>query len=138
MWKLNGQLIQTLKHPELVLSASFSPNGEKLATACADGIAHLWTIQGKLLQTFNSNLSPVRDVQFSPHGSQLATASDDGTVRLWDLNGQQLQIFSDHLNRVYKIRFSPDGSIVASVSSDSTARLRKVVDLDELLAQSCH
>ena len=136
IWQLDGQLIQTLKHTDLVLSASFSPNNEKLATASADGVARLWTIKGELLQTFNNNASPIRDVQFSPDGLQIATASDDGTVRLWGLDGQQLQVFSDHQDRVYRIQFSPDGSKLASVSGDYTARLRKVENF-ELLAQGC-
>ncbi|MBW4528593.1 MAG: AAA-like domain-containing protein [Phormidium tanganyikae FI6-MK23] len=137
IWTFNGQLIQTLQHPTLVLGASFSPNSEKLATASADGIARLWTIKGKLLQTFNSsNAGAVRDVQLSPDGSQIATASDDGTVRLWDFDGQQLQLFSDHQGRVYKIRFSSDGSTLASVSGDSTAHLRKIENLN-LLTLGC-
>ena len=70
-------------HQSGVLSVSFSPDGQSLATASSDGTARLWSLDGELVQEFTGHQDWVRSVSFSPDGQSLATASDDGTARLW-------------------------------------------------------
>jgi WD40 repeat protein len=65
---------------------SFSPTGQTLASASADGTIKLWSLEGKELQTLQGHSAEVYSVSFSPDGQTLASASDDGTVILWNLN----------------------------------------------------
>ena len=37
-----GKRLATYKHDDVVFSVAWSPNGEILATACANGLVYLW------------------------------------------------------------------------------------------------
>jgi phospholipase A-2-activating protein len=42
VWRLDGTCVQVLEHPGCVWAVVFLPNGD-LITACADGVARVWT-----------------------------------------------------------------------------------------------
>jgi len=42
VWGVDGRCIQVLEHPGCVWAVAFLPNGD-LVTACADGVARVWT-----------------------------------------------------------------------------------------------
>ncbi len=72
---------------------AFSPNGELLATADADGTVRLWqTATGQPVGTplLVDIGYGVNGVAFSPDGSLLAAADADGTVQTW-----QMPLFAD-------------------------------------------
>ncbi len=117
-------------HQDWVTSISFSPNGDRLASASADGSIKLWNLEGKELQTLPSEAGPhgessgrIYGVSFSPDGQLLAWASADSSIKLWNLEGKELQTLKGHKGSVSSVCFSPDGSILASASSDGTIRL---------------
>jgi len=69
-------------------AVAFSPNGELLATADADGTVRLWDVATQ--QQIGPAMTPsaaggVNAVAFSPNGQLLATADGDGTVQLLDV-----------------------------------------------------
>lgn len=107
-----------------VLSAAFSPDGQRLAT----GIDHdiiIWQIaDGKSLKVLQGHTNWVVSVAFSPDGRMLASGSSDRTVRLWDLEtGQCLKTLRDHTSWVQTVVFSPDGQQLASAGNDHVIRL---------------
>ncbi len=103
-----------------VLSASFSPDGERLVTASGDGQVRLYP-RGRVLGRLDG---PVVDVSFGPRGERVLTISGDSTVRVWGLGGAgDSQVLEGHGGPVFAASFSPDGERVATASGDRTARL---------------
>lgn len=70
-------------HSDWVRSASFSPDGQMLATASSDRTVRVWTLKGEPLAIFKGHSDRIESVSFSNDGKWLATASRDGTARLW-------------------------------------------------------
>ncbi|MGI9416197.1 MAG: protein kinase domain-containing protein [Geminicoccaceae bacterium] len=70
-----------------VRDLAFGPNGERLASAGADGTVWLWTV-GDRLADANRKLGDFDDVvsgiAFDSNGERVASAHGDGTVRLWN------------------------------------------------------
>ena len=64
---------------------AFSPDGSRLAVACADNLIRLWDVASRQeVAELRGHGAYVRAVQFSPDGTRLASASGDFTVRIWD------------------------------------------------------
>lgn len=103
-----------------IYDAAFSPDGERVVTAHADGIPRVWRVNdGKLLFAYQGHQKTVWSVAFSPNGQLLASGSFDQTILLWDLEqGQGLRTLSGHQDRIWAIAFSSDGQILASGSND--------------------
>ncbi|MGB8698660.1 MAG: AAA family ATPase [Thermosynechococcaceae cyanobacterium] len=73
-------------HQSSVLSVAFSPDGQRILTGSGDNTAKLWTLDGRLLQTFTGHQDSVSSVAFSPDGQRILTGSVDKTAKLWDLH----------------------------------------------------
>ena len=154
LWDVStGTHLKTLKvdighgHTDLVLSVSFSPDGQTLASGGADGSAQLWHADtGDLLKTLKAHTGWVTDsrlsqdvtvpnfslsskhsvlsISFSPDGQTLASGSRDKTIRLWDVGtGKHLKTLKGHKGSVTSVSFSPDGKTLVSGSTDQTVRL---------------
>jgi WD40 repeat protein len=112
------------------LDASFSPRAVsraqlRIASAGADGMVRLWTLEGKeAAAPFTGHKGRVLSVAFSPDGRRIASGGDDGTVRLWTLDGKEAAApFEGHEGRVLSVAFSPDGRRIVSGGGDGTVRL---------------
>jgi WD40 repeat protein len=65
-----------------VIAATFNPDGQKLASGGVDRAINLWTLDGRLLQTFKGHSLEIRGIAFSPDGKLIASASADATIKL--------------------------------------------------------
>jgi dipeptidyl aminopeptidase/acylaminoacyl peptidase len=111
--------------PQGVTSVAWSPDGQHLATASADGTARIWEVaSGRLLTTLEGHQRAVQAVAFSPDGQRLVTASADGTARIWEVaSGRLLTALQGHTAEVDSVQFSSDGTRVATASRDKTAKV---------------
>ena len=110
-------------HTKTVISVSFSPDGQTIASASDDYTIKLWHRDGSLLATLKGHSDRVRSVSFSPDGQTLASASYDGTIKLWHRDGSLQKTLQSHKDKVTSVSFSPDGKILASGSGDGTVKL---------------
>ncbi|HIK13405.1 MAG TPA: AAA-like domain-containing protein [Oscillatoriaceae cyanobacterium M33_DOE_052] len=122
-------------HTKTIISVSFSPNGQHLATASDDNTAKIWTPEGTLIATLDHS-QPVRSVAWSPNGKILATGSYDDTIKIWNLDqsnpaDQTSPVSMVSLSRtiqaqqdkITSIAISPDRQIIASAGADGTVKL---------------
>ena len=67
VWRVDGTCLQVLEHPGCVWAVTFLPNGD-LVTACADGVARIWTRNEERkatadgLEIFNATLTAYKDL----------------------------------------------------------------------------
>ncbi len=110
-------------HPDSLMSASFSPDGQLMVTGGKDQTIKLWTRAGRLIHSVRGHQGWVNSVRFSPDGKIIASASDDGTLKLWNLKGQLLKTIPAHNAYVLGVSFSPDGRTIASAGYDNSVKL---------------
>ncbi|MBD2043917.1 NACHT and WD repeat domain-containing protein [Microcoleus sp. FACHB-672] len=111
------------KHTAQVRSASFSPDGQLIASAGRDQNINLWRSDGTFLQTLKEHKLRVNSLSFSPDSKIFASASSDRTIKLWNRDGKFIKTLQGHAGEVNSVTFSPDGKIIASASSDRTIKL---------------
>lgn len=112
-------------------SASFSPDGQLIATGDNKCNIKLWELDGTLIKTLSGHKGAVYDTRFSPDGQILASGGADNTIKLWRRDGTLIKTLGTPSNEdddeyeksVTLIRFSPDEQIFASGNMDNTIKL---------------
>ncbi|KDN47402.1 hypothetical protein RSAG8_03542, partial [Rhizoctonia solani AG-8 WAC10335] len=109
-----------------VYSATFSPDGTRVALGAGNEIQLVDALSGRLLaEPFQGHSWSVMSVDFSPEGARIASGSRDKTIRLWDTqSGKEVSgPLIGHTGHVRAVKFSPSGSTLVSGSNDSTIRV---------------
>lgn len=72
-------------HTEAVLSVSFSPDGQQLASGSGDTTVRFWDLNTQTpLHTCKGHTNWVLCIAWSPDGKQLVSGDKDGHISLWD------------------------------------------------------
>jgi WD domain, G-beta repeat len=116
-----------LGHKFTVNRAAFSPDGQRIVTACSDKTARIWdAVSGQPIgEPLRGHDNSVFSAAFSPDGKRIVTASADGTARIWDgATGQPIgEPLKGHHDVVVSASFSPDGKRIVTASADHTSRI---------------
>ncbi|QDL10614.1 hypothetical protein DP113_24260 [Brasilonema octagenarum UFV-E1] len=101
---------------------SFSPDSKTLATASAEDIVKLWSLNGKetILKGHHSSIT---SINFSPDNQLIATGSSENLVQLWSSDGTLLKNLPGHTGSVNSISFSRDSQMIASIGDDNMVKL---------------
>ncbi len=125
-WKLRG-------HSAPILTASFSPNGQRLVTTSSEEVARLWDPTTASTRITLAHENPINSAVFSPDGRRVATASDDSQVLIWDAsNGEPIGALHGHDDAVSTAEFSPNGEYLVTASRDKTMRVWRTSDGKQL------
>jgi hypothetical protein len=97
---------------DVVLDLAFSPSGERLAVAAADGIVRVFEVaDGSESLTISSHSDWVAAVAWNADASRLATASRDKTAKVFDAKtGELLVTYSGHGQPVKGVAFHPENN----------------------------
>ena len=135
IWTIAGSLVRTFSGTTGVDHVTFSPDGQRLATADLDRSIRLWDLAtGREISSLKGHTDDVTAIAFSPDGRRLASGSLDRTVRLWDVqSGRELFDLGGHSGTISFLAFSPDGRWLATVGTEGTIRLEPM-KLDDLVA----
>jgi WD40 repeat protein len=120
-----------------ILTVTFSPNGQILATGDTNGEISLWLVaSGKKLANWQAHQDWIRSIAFSPDSTILASGSKDKTIKLWNTNNYQcLQTLKGHTDEVWSVVFSPKELKLASGSNDKTVRIWNLETQEDLILQ---
>ncbi len=90
----------------------FSPDGTQMAIALKDNRIQLWSLEGRLIKTFDQGLSPLRQWAFEPTGQQLLIKIANG-LNLLNLESGRLNLLAADYP-LGQIAMSPQGDFIAS------------------------
>lgn len=113
----------------VVVSAVFSPDGSRLASATRDDQVTVWDLgTGKAVQQLQQapggSTGGTYALAFSKDGKTLASSAEGGALHLWDLtSGRELLDRPAHGGAVNAVAYLPDGRAIATASGDHSIRL---------------
>jgi len=139
-WSLSGQQLaqfeifkekenrtKTPQYFKLLISfiknASFSSDGQYLATVHWNNQVKLWNLSGQQMTALRMLPSAwYRYVSLSPNGEYLATIEDSDTVKIWNLSGQQIAKLPRDKDpeSVWTVEFSPNGKYLATLAGNAS------------------
>ena len=125
------ELKQLIGHNAAVNTATFSPDGEWLATAGDDNQILLWAVSDLRDPSavpqpvaLNGHTAKVIHLEFDDASQRLLSSSWDRRVGLWDISDQSLiRFFEGHRGPVNAAQFMPNDDQIVSAGGDGHIRL---------------
>ncbi|MBL7794855.1 MAG: hypothetical protein JNK77_21135 [Saprospiraceae bacterium] len=123
-----------LRHPGLVSSLCFSPDGKRLLTGCYDNNMRIWDISGKqphVTHTMIGKEGRIESVAWAPDGRYVAMGESGLKAKLTMFNAEGKQVFERIFSAENKtggrsvncITFSPDSRLVAAGAEGGVVRV---------------
>ncbi|CAJ0932145.1 unnamed protein product, partial [Mesorhabditis belari] len=137
IWDTQTELpLYTCKgHKNHVLCVSWSPNAEKIASACRNGQIMLWNPKNgeQIGKTLTGHKQWITSLAWEPlhkdsTSRHLASAGKDGNIRIWDtVKGLTVRTLSGHTASVTCLRWGGQGLIYTG-SQDRTVKVWRADD----------
>jgi len=105
------------------VSATFSPDGSRLATWAWDNVLRVWDVAAAApVAALEGHRDGISSAAFSPDGARIVSGSYDGTARIWTVDGTRTPTVLAHEGAVTAVAFRADGLRVAT-GSDKLVRV---------------
>ncbi|MEL6778343.1 MAG: AAA-like domain-containing protein, partial [Cyanobacteria bacterium J06597_16] len=119
---LGANKLNQLTFSSEVKDGVFSPDGQLIAIATAEGILSLRKNSGEVIWEIPAHEASIGAVAFSPDGQTIATGADDKTVKLWTLEGELISTPVSQFDSVGELSFLPDGKSFVAAGRERTGR----------------
>ena len=132
----NGRGVLSLRSPRSVRAVAVSPDGRRVAAACADGCVRIWETQGgpEPRELVPKRKRPALAVAFSADGRRVFSAGQDGPIMCWEVEGARDGVaLVDPGDQVNVIACSPQETRIAFGCEDGRIGL-----LDEHPGEAPH
>uniref|UniRef100_UPI00358E2AAB periodic tryptophan protein 2 homolog isoform X2 n=1 Tax=Myxine glutinosa TaxID=7769 RepID=UPI00358E2AAB len=120
-WQSESYILKQQGHFNNMVTLSYSPDGQYVATGGDDGKVKVWnTTSGFCFVTFTEHTSSVTAVTFTSTGFVLLSASLDGSVRAFDLHRyRNFRTFtSPRMAQFGSLAVDPSGEVVCAGAKD--------------------
>ena len=118
-----GNLVRVFQgHNDIIQNCAFSPGGESVLSASADGTARLWRPNGELIATLDAGPGPLNFASFSADGQWVATMYAEKNARVWTKAGSLARVLETPTSCIWAT-FSPDSELVMVTCRDHVARV---------------
>jgi WD40 repeat protein len=122
LWTRDGKLVKLFKSSgiSVITQASWSSDGQTLATGEANGSITLWTRDGNLVRTFQAqHQGQILSMDWNKDGRTLATGGSDGSVNLLATTSERRAVFSGITQgkKINMMSLAEDGQTLA-INSD--------------------
>lgn len=103
-----------MRHGGEITALSFSPDGQRLATAGNDRVVKIWDLgNGQEILAYHGHADHVNAVAFRPDGMLVASASAERDVKIWDaVTGKDVRILKGIGIYSKSLAWSRDGKYV--------------------------
>ncbi|MCC6358468.1 MAG: protein kinase [Phycisphaerales bacterium] len=111
-------------HEDMIYAFAASRDGQRVATAAADGSLRVWNAATGVLEADNGQVTDIafHSVAFDSEGERIVTGSADRTVRIWNARtGTPVRILGEHADPVWYVAWG--GGRIASASTGGVGRL---------------
>lgn len=133
--------VKTYLHRAGILSARWSPDGQRILCGCADGAVRILSLDGEWpAEDAARHDRGVLSVDWSPTGEDFVSSSWDHSVQIrrWIAGKWHSQTLRGHTDAVRCVAWSPRGDHIASCGSDRTIRIWSATDGRELKSLGIH
>ncbi|UCG16916.1 MAG: serine/threonine protein kinase [Phycisphaerales bacterium] len=122
-YSVQGDLLAEVDTVITPWTATFSPDGKKLAAACWSRQIQVWDLTTQSLELrLQASTAVIWEVAYMPgHPNLLASCSDDGQVQLWDLSERRNVLTFDRFDgAATSVSFAPDGKTLVAAGHGET------------------
>jgi WD40 repeat protein len=122
-YSVQGDLLAEFDTVTTAWTATFSPDGEKLAAACWSRQIQVWDLATQSLDfRLEASTAVLWDVAYMPgRPNLLASCSDDGQIQLWDLRERRnVLTFAQFDGAATSVSFTPDGKTLVAAGHGET------------------
>lgn len=122
IWGMDGKCLEEFPHKDMVSSAVFSPDSDKILVASGQR-AILWTIEDRSKIYFSHPQGSVTSAVVSPDGENFLTTSVDHSAKVWEVDGEEAvgKLTLPHKGGVSFGAFSSDNLKIVTASTDGYA-----------------
>ncbi|MEO1444690.1 MAG: AAA-like domain-containing protein [Cyanobacteria bacterium J06635_11] len=119
---MNADEINRFNFASEIQDAVFSPDGQHIAVATADGLLSLRKPSGEIVWEIPAHAESVNAVTFSTDGQLIATASSDRTVKLWQLDATPVTTDIQGTESLSRVQFLPEGQSIVAAGRNTIGR----------------